>query len=381
MSADHLSYNVRFWRIETRGRATPSYRVRWVVAGHRHDESFVKSGLAESFRAQLMAAASKGEGFDVDTGLPQSLLRKRRDVSFLCHCQEFVAAAWKDAAAKSRVSILEALSVAVPVLTRDLAGSPDPDVLRHALRKALNQNEHARRPDEEERRALEWLERASLPVSALNDGAVVSDMLDVLAKCLDGSTAAPDYFARRRRVMHRVLAYAVRKKRLGLNPLSKGNLPEGWSPPGKPQEAVDPRSVGSPELVAGMLVATSYVGRRQGPRFVAFFGCMFYAMMRPAEVISLTEDGCVLPENGWGLADLLRLQPGSREGVHRRRPRARGPRAERTRPPRAGADAVRPGPPGNPQRPHPARARDAAARAHLPLRHRAGRAPVPQRER
>jgi integrase len=92
----------------------------------------------------------------------------------------------------------------------------------------------------------------------------------------------------------------VRKKRLDKNPLSKGNLPEGWSPPEKPEEAVDPRSVGSPELVAFMLVAASYVGRRQGPRFVAFFGCMFYAMMRPAEVTSLTEYGCVLPQTGWG---------------------------------------------------------------------------------
>ena len=84
------------------------------------------------------------------------------------------------------------------------------------------------------------------------------------------------------------------------NPLSKGNLPEGWTPPEKPEEAVDPRSVGGPGLVAGMLTVTSYVGRRQGPRFVAFFGCMFYAMMRPAEVISLTRDDCHLPETGWG---------------------------------------------------------------------------------
>lgn len=49
-----------------------------------------------------------------------------------------------------------------------------------------------------------------------------------------------------------------------------------------------------------MLAYASYVGRRQGPRFVAFYGCMFYAMMRPAEVISLTRDGCRLPETGWG---------------------------------------------------------------------------------
>ena len=49
-----------------------------------------------------------------------------------------------------------------------------------------------------------------------------------------------------------------------------------------------------------MLICVSYVGRRQGPRFVAFFGCMFWAMMRPAEVTSLTQDGCHLPDTGWG---------------------------------------------------------------------------------
>ncbi len=49
-----------------------------------------------------------------------------------------------------------------------------------------------------------------------------------------------------------------------------------------------------------MLTVTSYVGGRQGPRFVAFFGCMFYGLMRPAEVARLTKTGCYLPETGWG---------------------------------------------------------------------------------
>ncbi len=49
-----------------------------------------------------------------------------------------------------------------------------------------------------------------------------------------------------------------------------------------------------------MLAVVSYVGRRQGPRFVAFYGCMFYAMMRPSEVTSLTKESCHLPEEGWG---------------------------------------------------------------------------------
>ena len=100
--------------------------------------------------------------------------------------------------------------------------------------------------------------------------------------------------------MHRVLSYAVRKKRLDVNPLGKANLPEGWSAPPAPEDIVDPRSVGGADLVVDMLTATSYIGRRQGPRFVAFYGCMFYAMMRPSEVIALTKEGCHLTTEGWG---------------------------------------------------------------------------------
>jgi integrase len=49
-----------------------------------------------------------------------------------------------------------------------------------------------------------------------------------------------------------------------------------------------------------MLKVCSTIGRRQGPRFTAFYGCMFYALMRPSEVAALTTAGCHLPETGWG---------------------------------------------------------------------------------
>ncbi len=147
---------------------------------------------------------------------------------------------------------------------------------------------------------MAWLARASRPVSAFEDQSVVWDVLDSIATKLDGTAAAPDYFARRRRVLHRVLGHAVRKKRLEKNPLTKSNLPEGWTAPEKPEEQVDPRSVGSPALIAAMLTACTAIGINQGPRFVAFFGCMYYAMMRPSEVAALTRSGCHLPRTGWG---------------------------------------------------------------------------------
>jgi len=49
-----------------------------------------------------------------------------------------------------------------------------------------------------------------------------------------------------------------------------------------------------------MLTACRTISKRQGPRFVAFYGCMFYALMRPSEVAALTKAGCHLPEQGWG---------------------------------------------------------------------------------
>lgn len=294
------SYDVRIWKIEVRKDRPAPYRVRWVVAGRRFGESFATGALADAFRAQLVTASRKGEGFDLDTGLPESLLRKLTDISFLDHAQEFTAYAWKDAAAKSRISVIETLSVVVPVVTRNLSGAPDPAVLRAALRKSLNQGDYAPELDDAETRAMAWLARASRPVSAFEDEAVVWDVLGSIATKLDGTAAAPDYFARRRRVLHRVLGYAVRKKRLEKNPLTKNNLPEGWTAPEKPEEQIDPRSVGSPALIAAMLVACATIGRNQGPRFVAFFGCMYYAMMRPSEVAALTRNGCYLPPAGWG---------------------------------------------------------------------------------
>jgi hypothetical protein len=237
------SYDVRFYAIETRKGLTTGHRVRWAVAGKRFGETFAGKGLAESFRATLITAARHGEAFSTDTGLPESLERQQRDVSFYAHCLEFAGMAWPMVSAKSRSSIVESLMCVIPVVvTANGAAPPDPDVLRAALRKKLNQGANAGEPDENELRALTWIARASRPVSALGDPALAADVLDALARKLDGSPASPSYFSRRRRVVHRTLGYAVRKKRLDANPLSKAAQPEGWTPP----EAPDERSTTGP---------------------------------------------------------------------------------------------------------------------------------------
>ena len=117
---------------------------------------------------------------------------------------------------------------------------------------------------------------------------------------LDGSPASPSYFSRRRRVVYRALGYAVRKKRLGANPLSTAAHPEGWTPSEAPDDALDYRTIGSPELVESMIETCRTLGTTQGARFRAFYGCMYFSMMRPSEVAALTLSACELPEDGWG---------------------------------------------------------------------------------
>jgi integrase len=41
----------------------------------------------------------------------------------------------------------------------------------------------------------------------------------------------------------------------------------------------------------------------------AFYGCLYYAAMRPSEAVALTEADCHLPDAGWGRLDLAVSEP------------------------------------------------------------------------
>ncbi|MBT2526676.1 hypothetical protein J7E91_14890 [Streptomyces sp. ISL-99] len=47
----------------------------------------------------------------------------------------------------------------------------------------------------------------------------------------------------------------------------------------------------------------------RGEHLAAFFGCMYYAAMRPEEVSVLSVNQCTLPESGWGRLDLSGARP------------------------------------------------------------------------
>jgi integrase len=56
-----------------------------------------------------------------------------------------------------------------------------------------------------------------------------------------------------------------------------------------------------------LIAAIGTLGRTQGPRVRALYGCMYYGMLRPSEAASLVLDECTLPEQGWGLLEFSEI--------------------------------------------------------------------------
>jgi integrase len=140
-------------------------------------------------------------------------------------------------------------------------------------------------------------------VSSLRDLAVIRSVLDALTVRLDGKPAAATSVYRKRAVFYNALGLAVERRLLSSNPVDLVQ----WTAPDV-AEAVDRRVVASPEQVRTLLDAVRGQPRR-GEYLVAFFGCLYYAGMRPAEVIALQASNCELPATGWGRLQLAGSEP------------------------------------------------------------------------
>ena len=299
------TYDVRVWGIDKyQGTRVTSYIVRWRVAGKPWKARYRNRAQADSFRSELLAAARKGEAFDVDTGRPVSMGRAVREMTWLAFACAFADMKWPRVAATTRRGHAEALTAVTTALLPTGRGAPEGRLLRSALcRWAFNT---ARRDDPacpiEVRRALRWAHRHSPAVAALRDPAVLRRVLDSFTVRLDGTPAAPSVTSRKRRILNTAVEYAIELGLLDRNPIPALK----WTPP-RTVQAIDRRRVINP-IQARTLLAAVRQQRRSGPRLVAFFGCLYFAGLRPEEAVGLAMSDLVLPVEGWG--QLLVARPG-----------------------------------------------------------------------
>lgn len=303
------SYRVRIWSVlaNKSGKKT-TYTLRWRVERERFSRTFTTKALGDRFRGRLVRAAEDGEAFDLKTGLPDSMAEAQAAVSLLTFALAYMDMKWVPAAAKSRASMTETLTTALIAYVKDAKGRPDTATLRDALRRYVlpPPRRDLDRP-REIANAVAWLEKASLPVADLREAKHVHEVLDALARKLDGTAASAETARRKRSVFYNVLDFAVELEHLEANPIDRVKRKRIVV-----TEVVDRRVVANPTQIRELLAALSYVGgykRAGGRKLVAFFAVMYYAGTRPAEAVNLRRQDCQLPEKGWGMLTLHRTRP------------------------------------------------------------------------
>ena len=317
------SYDVRVWKVETISRQSGvRYRLRWIITGHRHSRTFATRALADSRRSELMSAARRGEPFDVETGLPVSeLAAAATATSWWGWVLRYVDLKWPTLSPNSRRSLVEALIDATMAMLIPGRGRPSDQDLRsamwqwafHAPRRA------AGGPPDDRAAAVAWLAKNTRPLREITEAAVARNVLQTLASRQDGKPAAATTVVRKRAVLYNVLELAVEQELLLTNPLDRIK----WKPP-KVNYVCDPRSVVNPTQARALLAAVANLAHPDDPdrskrrlaargrRLVAFYGCMYYAALRPSEALALTVDDLGLPEendpdsDGWGQLYLSR---------------------------------------------------------------------------
>jgi integrase len=284
------TYDVRVYKTEVyRGTRATSHTVRWKTAQRPWRRTFRNAAQADVFRAELLAAARKGEAFNVDIGEPVSWQRDEPGMTWYEFACGYVDMKWKTASAKYRRAIAQALTAATPPMLAAGSSGPAGPKLRSALVNwGFNTKQRAMAPGGVAD-SLAWLERNTREVGELTDAVLSRQVLAAATSKLDGTRAAPTSVRRNRAVLLNALDYAVELKLLDQNPIK--NLK--WRAPKMAWE-VDRRVVVNPKQARALLEAVR-VQQPSGLRLVAFFGVLYYSGLRPEEATGLRRRDVVLP--------------------------------------------------------------------------------------
>jgi integrase len=292
------SFDVRIWSIRVyEGSTRKTYTVRWTVEGRTFAKTFGTKGLAESWRSGLMCAQRKGESFDTEVGLPEAELRERAArITWYQHATAFIDMKWPSLEAGSRRTLAESLATITCGLVDKPGGFGDTRVLFRALAHwAFNTTARkAGDPPEKYAEAIEWIERHSIRLNALSHPRTARHAFECTLKAPDGTPFKASTATNKRKALSGAIQYAIELGYLPVDPITKISTPRQ-----RRSVKIDRRVVVNPEQARALLNAVAGQGG-DSQALVAFFATMYYAGLRPGEVVALREYDLDLPEAGWG---------------------------------------------------------------------------------
>jgi len=290
------SQDIRIFAIQDRSSRPEARKpriARWKVDGKQHSRSFRTKAEADRFRSRLVVAQHDGERFDRPTGLPVSWLPQGADTPVHVWARRWVAEQWAEWQPRTRRGDVYSLARFIPLVTSPGAPNP-PDELRAYLCRTLKPGVEIDREDGCER----WLSRWVLRLGDLDRG-ILADINRRMGIGDRDQTLANATVRRYRRVAHSCIRRAVELGQLPVDPWPPAPRGRSRRKVNRPKSAVDTRRLPAPASVVAIIDAMR--SHQPGSRtYQAMTAVVFYAGLRPSEVVMLRPRALHLPADGWG---------------------------------------------------------------------------------
>ena len=311
---------VKIWGVQDR-RASNRFARPWIVRWKVNDKTFQRHHLtrseADHYRSLLLVAQRSGERFDPASGEPTSWLESDADCPMHEWARRWLAEQWSEWQPRTRTSAVEALSRFVPLVLRREAPTPGEDLRRYLVT--------ALRPDSEQLDPVheKWLTKWSMPLSLL-DRATLAEAERVLGLRIDGEPLAANTATRFRSVSRACVRRAVDLEILANDPWPPRSSGSRNRKAARKTRAVDVRFLPDPATMQKALAAIE--SHQPASRmYRVMTSVVYFAGLRPSEVIMLRPRALDLPATGWGEihvveADISFDEPGEPKTGRRRVP-------------------------------------------------------------
>lgn len=284
---------IRIWSVQDR-RSNKRYARPWIVRWAVDDKPFQRGHRtrveADRYRSLLLVAQREGKPFDETTGEPAGWAPKASDQPLLGWARTWLAESWEEWQPRTQNSAVEALSRFVPLTAAESA--PDTDGARRYLVVALH-------PDGERDPEWEaWFDKWCPSLAGL-DRSLLSRVDAALSLGLSGKPLAPNTATRLRTVARSCVRRAVDLELLDADPWPPTQRGAKHRKVRRASTGVDVRSLPNPETMRKALAAI-VTNQPASRTYHVMTSVLYYAGLRPSEVVMLRPRHLDLGPDGWG---------------------------------------------------------------------------------